>query len=298
MARKQSGTISLVASFTVALVVGVTSSHGQQPAPQRKPIKEPVYRVAKNIDEKAVGQDQPEHPLDPALQIAYDGLNHIQANVRDFTATLVKRERIDGELLDPETMFIKCRLRKVADGRIVVPLSAYLRFEKPASKKGREVIWVEGRNENKLVAHEKGILNIASVWLDPESSFAMAGNKYPITEVGVENLVAKLIEKGERDRKHGECEVNFYKNAKINGRSCTLIQVKHPVRRAHFDFYIARIFIDDEMNIPVRYSAWTWPEVAGGRPVLEEEYTYVNVKLNVGLTDNDFNHKNPEYNFR
>ncbi len=35
----------------------------------------------------------------------------------------------------------------------------------------------------------------------------------------------------------------------------------------------------------------------GGQPQLLEEYTYLNVKLNVGLTDADFDDKNPEYNF-
>ena len=35
----------------------------------------------------------------------------------------------------------------------------------------------------------------------------------------------------------------------------------------------------------------------GGKPVLSEEYTYLNVKLNNGFTDADFDVRNPNYQF-
>ena len=40
------------------------------------------------------------HPLQPALDIAQQGLVKINANIRDYSCTIVKRERIDGELQD------------------------------------------------------------------------------------------------------------------------------------------------------------------------------------------------------
>ena len=58
------------------------------------------------------------------------------------------------------------------------------------------------------------------------------------------------------------------------------------------------MFIDKELNVPIRYAAYGWPEKKGGKPTLEEEYTYLNMKLNVGLTDADFNHENPKYNYK
>jgi hypothetical protein len=178
-------------------------------------------------------------------------------------------------------------------------LSVYLRFLKPDAVKGREVIWVEGKNNGKLLAHEGGRLGALtpSVWLDPTGALAMRGNRYPLTEIGIENLVLKLIEKGERDRKRDECEVNFYKDAKINGRACTLLEVKHPVRRDYFDFHIAQIYIDQELNVPVRYAAMSWPEAEGAEPPILEEYYYANLKLNVGLTDEHFNPHNKNYKF-
>jgi hypothetical protein len=145
-----------------------------------------------------------------------------------------------------------------------------------------------------------GIKNLVTIRLDPAGAFAMKGNRYPITDAGIETLVSRLIEKGERDRKRGEVDVKFYKGAKINGRVCTLLQVTHPVERPYFDFHQAHIFIDDELQIPVRYAAYHWPSVPGkkvGPEELEEEYTYLNVRLNVGLRDADFDWRNPAYQF-
>ena len=38
-----------------------------------------------------------------------------------------------------------------------------------------------------------------------------------------------------------------------------------------------------------------WPREEGGRPVLMEEYTYLDLKLNVGLTDADFSQSSLDY---
>lgn len=237
------------------------------------------------------------HPLEPALEMAHDSLGHIRANIQDYTAVLVKRLRIDGELNDHDFLFVKIRNRKTENGQVTTPTGVYLRFLKPDSVKGREVIWVEGKNEGKLIVHEAGLKNLLRVSLDPNGPLAMRRQRYPITEIGLERLVEKLIETGNRDRKHGECEVQIIDNAKVKDRVCTVVQVVHPVQRPHFDFCLARIFFDKDLKVPIRYTAWSWPVEKGGDPVLEEEYTYTNLKVNVGLTEGDFDPNSPEYNF-
>jgi len=240
---------------------------------------------------------RPSHPLDPALKMARDSLWHIQAEINDYTAVLIKRLRIHGQLQDYEFAFLKIRNRKKTNGHPTVPMAVYLNFLKPNSVKGREVIWVEGKNAGKLVAHETGYKNLFRVKLEPSGYIAMRRQRYPITEIGMQRLVEKLIETGERDRKFGECEVQIFRNAKVGDKVCTAIQVVHPIERPHFDFYRARVFFDNEHNIPIRYAAWSWPTVKGGDPVLKEEYNYTNIKLNVGLTESDFDPDNSEYNF-
>ena len=151
-----------------------------------------------------------EHPLDPALQIAKQGLEELRANVRDYSCTLVKQERVGGVLNEQEYMYTEIRNRQVQNDQVVVPFAVYMYFLKPEKSKGREVIYVEGRNNDKLVAHEANFLKtFGAVWLDPNGPIAMRGNLYPITDVGVETLILKLLEKGERDRQRGEVQVEF-----------------------------------------------------------------------------------------
>jgi hypothetical protein len=52
------------------------------------------------------------------------------------------------------------------------------------------------------------------------------------------------------------CDVEFHRGAKVGGRPCTVLTVKHDDRKPCYDFHIAQIFIDDELNIPIRYCAY------------------------------------------
>jgi hypothetical protein len=231
-----------------------------------------------------------EHPLAPAIRWAKMALVEIE-KIQDYSCTLVKRERIDGTLGEHEYMFTKIRQR---------PFSVYMYFLAPAKLKGQEVLYVAGQNDGKLLGHPNGIRHklIGTVKLQPDSMLAMAGNRYPITELGLRRLVTRLIEVGEHDMKFGDCEVKMIGGAKVSGRDCTCIQVVHTARRKEFIFNMARIFIDNQLNVPIRYEAYDWPKEPGGPPVLLEEYTYVNLKLNNGFTDQDFDPKNPNYQFQ
>lgn len=261
-------------------------------------LREPIFRVAKG-EQAAVKA----HPLDPALDLARESLIRSQRDVADYTATVIKRERIKGVLGEYEYAFTKIRNRKMDGDKLVVPLSAYMKFLKPKAIEGREVIWVEGQNNGKMRAHEGGLKGrlLPTVWLDPNGPIAMNGQLHPITDIGIENLILKLIERGTREREHGdarECEVDFIKGAKLNGRLCTVLEVRHPVQRPHFEFFKAQIFIDDEHQLPIRYAAYHWPTDPNDKtgPVLEE-YTYIDLKLNQNLSEADFDPNNPNYNF-
>ncbi|RMF41079.1 MAG: DUF1571 domain-containing protein [Planctomycetota bacterium] len=264
---------------------------------RRDGLTEPIARTAKNQPTLTPGATP--HPLDPALKLAYASLNHIRATIQDYTAILIKREQINGVLGDYEYMGVKIRNRKVRNGQIVVPFSVYMTFLKPNSVKGREVIYVENQNDGKIIAHEGGMSGrfLPTVMLEPDGALAMRGQRYPITDLGIENLVVKLIEKGERDKANGMCNVQFHQGVKVGGRPCTLLTVTHDDQQPYYDFHKAQIFIDTALNIPIRYCAYDWPKVPGGEPEVIEEYTYQNIRLNVGLSDKDFDRENPKYNF-
>ncbi len=237
------------------------------------------------------------HPLDPVLKLARSELDAFSQNVVDYTAMMLKRERIGGKLGEENRMMVKIINRRLVDNKLETPLHAYLRFESPKSIRGREVIWVEGKNDGNLIAHESGLFNLMSVTLPPDGSLAMMGNKYPITGIGMGNLYVKLIEKGERDRRLGDCEVTIREKEHFDDRPIVLIEVKHPQKRPDFDFHIARIYLDTDRHLPLRYESYLWPNKPSDEAPLEEQYTYQDIQLNVGLTEADFDPKNPAYQF-
>ena len=260
------------------------------------PVAAPAVPKVNPRDGKRPAKEK-SHPLDPAMKIAYEGLKHIQSDIDDYTAIMQKRERVDGELVE-QKIFAKVRCRKKEGDKTIVPMSVYVKVLEPKSQAGREAIWVENRNDGKMVGHEvPGFRNLFRVNLRPDGFFAMMGTRYPITDIGLDTMVERLIEKGERDRHRGECQVEFIENVDVGGQACTQIVVTHPVQRDYFDFHIAEIFIDKERNVPLRYEAYTWPTEKGGEPVLQEEVIYTDLKLNVGLTEKDFDPDNKDYKF-
>ena len=57
---------------------------------------------------------------------------------------------------------------------------------------GREVLFVDGANNNEMMVLEAGWKrNLGKMNLDPNGMVAMRGQKHPITEVGIRNLVGQ-----------------------------------------------------------------------------------------------------------
>lgn len=233
-----------------------------------------------------------EHPLDAVLLLARDSLNHISATITDYTATLTRQERIGEVLTEKNTS--RAKIRNELENQ---PLSVYILFTQPAGVRGREVIWVAGENENKITAHEgSGLLSRFRVIQPYDGFIAMMGSRYSIAETGLQRLMETLIQHALHDREYGECEVQL-SEVQSAGVACRRIRVVHPIEREHFIFHIVEVDIDLQRNIPVRLASWMWPETDGAEPPLTEEYIYTDIKLNVGLTDDDFNPDSEQYNY-
>ncbi len=239
--RKSMYRFGLTLASSLALGLSGVAGVGGQDAPSgartdRESLPRPVFKVANKLDGETPATEgqsaqQPgaaAHPLQPALDMAYKALATIQNNVKDYSCTLIKRERIDGTLQPAEYMFVKIRHE---------PFSVYTYFKSPENMKGQEALYVAGKNDGCLLGHGVGIKKVVgTISLKPDSMLAMRGNRYPITEIGVLNLTKRLIEVAEQDKKYGECEVKFFNGAKIDGRPCTCIKVIHPVPRKNFRF--------------------------------------------------------------
>lgn len=226
----------------------------------------------------------PQHPLAPAIEHALQSKAAL-GKISDYTATYTKQELVGGKVM---SSVVSLKFREE-------PFSVYMLFDKP--HKGREVIYYAGKNNGMLLVHETGIRSIAgTVSLAPNSETALEENRYPITMMGMGKMLDKLLAQWEAEAQYGEVEVKFYPNARMGDVECKVIESRHPTPRKQFKFQMSRLYIEKTSGLPVRLEQWAFP-TNGTQPILAEEYTYSKVRTNLGLTDQDFDHTNPNYAF-
>jgi hypothetical protein len=226
---------------------------------------------------------------------AQKAMVEIEKNIHDYSAVLVKRERSGGELGPEQAMFVKVRQH---------PFSVYIYFLSPESRKGEEAIYVTGRNDGKILGHATGLMGkivglYGTVRLDPNGTIAMYGQRHSITDMGILSLTRLLLERARKYANSPACFVRYLPDAKINDRPCTCIEAEIPLATAEHPRgrALARVFVDQELDVPVRYEQYDWSGEAGDAPQLTEQYTYLDLKVNNGFTDADFDVRNPNYEF-
>lgn len=238
------------------------------------------------------GVETKKHPLDPFLKMADESLRALE-KVNDYTALFRNMEMVRGKAF-PHVIYLKFRRK---------PFSVYMYFLK--YHRGRQVLYVAGRNQGKLLAREPTIGGLGiTVALKPDSPQALAEGRYPITRMGMETMLKAIIEQWQQDKKDPDLKVTFYPNAQLRRpektyqpMNCKVLQTVHPQPRPGVEFHMTRLYIDKKTGFPVRVEQYGFPRKPGTPPPLLGEYTYWNVRPNVGLTDADFDRKNPKYRF-
>ena len=142
---------------------------------------------------------------------------------------------------------------------------------------------------NKLLA--------GTLWLEPTGGRAMEGCRHPISEAGIGPLLDTLQTRWSSELDPSESVVAFRGDQMVGTRRCTMIESTHPNQQPEFMFYRVRVFIDDEHGLPIHFEAYDWPSSPGAPAELVEEYTFSDLRLNVGLSDLDFNVSNGNYAF-
>lgn len=232
-----------------------------------------------------IAQEKEEHPLMPAIRYTKACLQKVEA-LPGYEATFFKREVV-GTSTVSHKMKVKIRHE---------PFSVYLLFENP--HEGREVIYVEGQNNGKLIAHEAGLLSFAgSMELAPTDALVMSENRYPITKAGIANTLKVMIKNWEDETRYGETNVKYFKDAKLGPMKCRVIESSHPEPRRQFNYHKVRLWVDTATGIPVRMQKFGFPRKAGDKAPIIEEYTFMDLKTKVRLTDVDFDRNNTKYNF-
>jgi hypothetical protein len=227
-------------------------------------------------------------PLSPVVQWAKQTTAKVNKDIHDYSAILAKRDTADAK--EPEYVFIKVRHQ---------PFSVYAYVLSPPNKAGNEGIYVEGRNDGKLIGHTTGWLGklTGTVALDPTGALALDGHRHSITDTGILRLIQQIQDFAEKNVRQTGCTVDSIPGASVNGRKATCVRVAFPLATPAVKAYLIRVFVDDDLQIPLRYESYEWPAAPGATPVLQEEYTYIDLKVNNGFSDADFDPKNKNYAF-
>jgi hypothetical protein len=263
--------IILASAALLALTVAFQPAGGQN-GPGTAPPAKGVQQAAANV---------PAGPLDEPLAWMYEARKSF-AEVRDYTCTLVKRERVQGVLREENVIQFKAKPQ---------PFSVYMRWLAPRKQQGQEVAFVLGRNNNKMRVHSTGLGSKVAgfVSIEPNDSRVFEHSRHSIYEAGLGNLIESTIKHWERERPLGKSQVKVAEYD-YNNRRCLRIETRRTERRPEFYCYRNVLYIDKASKIPVRTENYDWPR-EGGSPdgELIEMFSYVNLRFNVGLADYEFN---------
>ena len=278
-------------------LLALASALASAPVASRAGADEPRAKVASTPAE-SVGARRPLDPASSARGGESDPASRARAlladckarfaPIQDYTCTFYKRERMDGKLSVANVMTMKARTR---------PQSVYFKFVAPNA--GREVIYVAGKNKNKIVAHEAGLTKVlaGTLHLDPTGDMAMGENRHPITEAGIGFMIDKVATRWKVDLARPGTQVVIHPQARVGDRPCTMVEEIHPRHVPDLLFSKVRIYLDHDLGLPIRYEGYGWPDRPGTEGELVEEYTFMNLRVNVGLKDRDFDPGNSLYSY-
>ena len=261
----------------LALVtLGAVCAAAAPPAPPDAPTPPPDV-VAVNRTEVAVDNSAMDEPL-RFLAMARASFERIT----DYKCTLVKKERINGEMTPDQVVAMSVRNE---------PFSVDLRWLKPDDMKGQEACYVAGRNSGKMRVKSAGLLGaLGFLTIDPNDPRAQKTSKHAITEAGIGNLLERFAKRWESERPLNATQVRIGEY-EYNHRRCDRVETLHPTKLdEQFLCYSTVLYFDRETHLPIRVEAYDWPQGNDGTGALIEVVNYINIHANVGLADEVFNH--------
>jgi hypothetical protein len=221
-------------------------------------------------------------PMDAPLRVLAEARESYRG-VRDYACVFIKKERLRGQLQPDNLIAMKVRTQ---------PFSIYLHWHGPKQFAGQEVCYVTGRNNGMMRVHSTGLVGaVGFVTLDPRDPRAMENSRHSITEAGIGNLLDRFSRGWEMERQLNRTQVRVA-DYEYNKRRCVRVETTHPDNAAgRLNYYRSIVYFDKEIRLPIRVENYDWPR-PGGDPNgdLLESYSYVDLRLNVGLSEETFNH--------
>ncbi len=214
----------------------------------------------------------------------------------DYTAVFSKQELVGNQLLDMQDIFLKCRHE---------PFSIYLLWL--SGDEGREVLYVDGQNEGRMVVHGGGWkARLPALTISPDSSLAMQESRYPVTKAGLLGTVEMTLSVHADDLLHNRiarCE--RLEDQEFDGRMCATWVTEYKDAKISPTYRKSITLIDKEWNVPLYMRNFGWPQAGAdstGEALDEatviEHYTFTEVAFHQQLATSDFDRGNAEYLFK
>ena len=113
--------------------------------------------------------------------------------------------------------------------------------------------------------------------------------RHTIYEAGVGNLIEQTIKHWTMERQLGKTEVKMAEYT-CNDRRAIRIETRRAEHLPQFYCHRSVLYVDSETKLPLRTENYDWPRAGGpAEGELLEMFSYFDVRLNVGLTEQDFN---------
>lgn len=212
------------------------------------------------------------------VQEMIKGMRQAYAQVRDYTAVFHKKCVLpDDECPDEQA---KVKFSK--------PFAMYMKWTGPVNP-DQEMIYVQGRNQGKIMGHPGSFPDI-TMSVDPDSSLAMRCNRRTIAQSGIGRMIDIT---GDVLTKNPQAIVRREPDQNIYGKPCHCFSIQRSTCGVDLDncWLKAKLCTGADDQLPRQASFWD------ERGELIEQYGYSELKTNVGLTDADFDPDNKEYDF-
>ena len=201
--------------------------------------------------------------------------------VNDYVTTIVIQERIEGELRPIETGILKFKK----------PFAVYIKWH-AGPQAGLQALYVRGQNGGKLLARKGGVLGLVTFRLEPTSKLALGDNRHPITEAGVGYILDMLESNSKRAAAAGQGRVRRLPELpEVQPRGPRYELLVEADANAGYYCHRCVVTFDLKTRLVAGVQVYDWNDQ------LIEDFRLFNVRLNVGLTENDFSPDNPQYNF-
>lgn len=196
-------------------------------------------------------------------------------NIKDYTVTLHKQERIDGELKKPQDISIWFKER---------PYSVLMKWDKnPLSVD--KLLYVENSKNNKMIVHPTGVFSwIRSVKRNPRCEEVKKSSLRACDEFGFYRTMESLLEIYETAIENDNLEISYLGRGKVFSRDCVTMEAVLPESK---DYPCKRLIMqfDTQYILPIGLVLYDCNDN------LVSKYFFSKIQLNPGIEEETFSRK-------